>query len=1136
MKLFAAVRPGIRTSTQIFRHRLILCAAMAASIIPSGLLAQQAPVNLGTAGDYVVLSKTGITDVPPAHIVGNIAASPITGAAIHVTCAEVTGTISSVDAAGPAPCSLIVPVLLTTAISDMQTAYTDAAGRTLPDFTEFAAGNISGKTLVPGLYKWSTSVSSDATGFTLSGGPNAVWIFQVAGDLNLANSALVTLLGGAQANNIFWQVAGPTGVTLGTGASIFGTLLSAKQVIMNTGAALGGRALAQTQVTLQSNSVTTPGPLVGGIPPTVSPTVTSTVPANLAVGVATNTKLSATFSEPMDPTTMNAATFTLKNGLLAVAGTVSYVGVTETFSPTLPLLAGTTYTATITTGAKDPAGTPLAANYVWTFTTGAGPSLTPPTVTFTVPATNATGVAVGNSLTATFSEAMDPATINGATFTLQQGATVIAGAVSYAGLTATFKPTALLGVNTVYTATVTTGAKSLSGNALASNYVWSFTTSSGLDTTPPTVVFTVPATNAVNVPVGNALAATFSKAMDPLTINTTNFRLQQGNTLVAGTVSYSGLTAVFKPISILAANAAYTAVVTSAVADLAGNTMATNYIWSFTTGSALDTTRPTVISTTPADTTTQVTTTSNVIANFSKIMDPLTVTTATFLLRAGTTPVVGTVTYLGTSATFRPTAALLPNTLYVATILPAAADLAGNTMLGSYIWTFTTGNAGGQTPVCLTNFAIFSGVGVNSSGASAVTGDIGVTAGGSVTGFPPATVKGTIFTGVNANVAQALIDFTAAYQDAASRTVNSAVVTGDIGGQTFTAGLYKSTSSLAITAADVILDAKGDANAIFVFDMASTLTTGAGRQVILTGGAQAFNVFWQVGTSATLGANSVLNGSILADQSITLGTGATVFGRLGARAGAVTLQSNTVTSPAPAITLAGIFSAASWGRTVAAGSIASVFGSNFGSSTVSATAYPLVPSLAGTSFRVGNQAGPLFMTSCSQVNLQIPWESAGQTLVPVTATVAGLVSSVEPAIVAPFAPGIFTMNQSGTGQGAVEIAATAQLAGLSLAGGRAVARGEYIAIYCTGLGAVSNQPATGAAALGSPLLSATTTLPVVTIGGAAAQVSFSGLAPGFAGLYQVNALVPAGAPSGNSVNLIMSIGGIQSNTVTIAVQ
>jgi uncharacterized protein (TIGR03437 family) len=324
---------------------------------------------------------------------------------------------------------------------------------------------------------------------------------------------------------------------------------------------------------------------------------------------------------------------------------------------------------------------------------------------------------------------------------------------------------------------------------------------------------------------------------------------------------------------------------------------------------------------------------------------------------------------------------------------------------------------------------------------------------------------------------------------------------------------------------------------VFIFQIASTLTTGAGTQIILANGAQPSNVYWQVGATANLGANSVFNGNILADQSITLNTGATVNGRLAARTGTITLQSNIITSPPPAIFPQGTVNAASWTPTVAPGSIAAVFGSNLASTLTSASVYPLLPTLAGSSFQVGSLGAPLYMTSCGQANLQIPWESAGQTQVPVVATVGGLVSVQQPATIAPFAPGIFTLNQLGSGQGVVEIAPTAQLAAplSSGTGGRPVMPGEYIAIFSTGLGAVTNQPATGAPALSSPL-SWTTTLPIITIGGVQAQVTYSGLAPGLVGLYQINAVVPAGIPAGDNVSLVIGIGGIQSNTVTIAVQ
>jgi len=140
---------------------------------------------------------------------------------------------------------------------------------------------------------------------------------------------------------------------------------------------------------------------------------------------------------------------------------------------------------------------------------------------------------------------------------------------------------------------------------------------------------------------------------------------------------------------------------------------------------------------------------------------------------------------------------------------------------------------------------------------------------------------------------------TVAYNDAAGRTLGAITLAGNLGGQTLTPGLYTSTSSLEISSGDLTLDAQGDANAVFIFQMASTLTTTVGRQVILSGGAKAANVVWQVGSSATLGTGSVFKGNILAMASITVTTGATVEGRLLARTAAVTLDSNPITIPAP---------------------------------------------------------------------------------------------------------------------------------------------------------------------------------------------------------------------------------------------
>jgi uncharacterized protein (TIGR03437 family) len=230
--------------------------------------------------------------------------------------------------------------------------------------------------------------------------------------------------------------------------------------------------------------------------------------------------------------------------------------------------------------------------------------------------------------------------------------------------------------------------------------------------------------------------------------------------------------------------------------------------------------------------------------------------------------------------------------------------------------------------------------------------------------------------------------------------------------------------------------------------------------------------------------------------------------------------------------MTGTVNAASYVRPVAAGSIAAVFGSNLAiGESDPEVATPLRNTLSQSSFTVGGRVAPLYFASPGQVNLQIPWALAGLTQAPIQATVDGETSNLQMVSLAPFGPGIFTMDATGTGQGAILIAPSDQLA----APDQPVLRGEYIAIFCTGLGAVTNEPATGAPALATPL-SFTLIMPTVTIGGAEAVVSYSGLAPGFAGLYQVNAIVPEEASAGNAVPVVISIGGVTSNIVTIAVQ
>ncbi len=223
----------------------------------SAVVAAQLPVNLGTAGDFAILSKSGITDVPTSAIIGNIGTSPITGAAIGVSCTEVTGTIYDNDGFytggfdSNVLCKMTDAGLLNTARIAMEAAYTDAAGRTggIP-----IGGNIGGMTLGPGVYT-TTSDLIIPTDVILSGNSSDVWIFQIGGTLSISSAKKVILSGGAQASNVFWQVSGVT--TLGTYSIFNGNILDQTKIAMQTGAALCGRILAQTEVTLDHNYIST---------------------------------------------------------------------------------------------------------------------------------------------------------------------------------------------------------------------------------------------------------------------------------------------------------------------------------------------------------------------------------------------------------------------------------------------------------------------------------------------------------------------------------------------------------------------------------------------------------------------------------------------------------------------------------------------------------------------------------------------------------------------------------------------------------------------------------------------------------------------------------------------------------------
>lgn len=322
-----------------------------------------------------------------------------------------------------------------------------------------------------------------------------------------------------------------------------------------------------------------------------------------------------------------------------------------------------------------------------------------------------------------------------------------------------------------------------------------------------------------------------------------------------------------------------------------------------------DFTPPTVLSVLPPVGSSGICPNAVVTAVFSKAMNPATINTNTFTLTDPTGSVSGAVTYDPTTdtATFTPASpGLALSTTYTATITTGAADTFGNTLAANFTWTFMTSDASCSSTVLLAtagNFKVLAGSTVTSTttppGTTITGGDLGLSPGTSVTGFPPGTVTPPgVMHVADATAAQAQVDLTAAYNFAAGIVLPAPQsLPGELTGLTLTAGTYKTSTSTGIGTVGGILTLTGNSNSVFVFQIGSTLTTLASTQVVLSGGVLASNVFWQVGSSATLGTNSSFAGTIMALASITLDTGASLQGRALARNGAVTMDDNTITDP-----------------------------------------------------------------------------------------------------------------------------------------------------------------------------------------------------------------------------------------------
>lgn len=585
-----------------------------------------------------------------------------------------------------------------------------------------------------------------------------------------------------------------------------------------------------------------------------------------------------------------------------------------------------------------------------------------PTVTATTPAASTppvTNVDTRARVTATFSEPMTASTLNTNSFTLAcPAATAVAAAVAYDAGTrvATLTPAAPLPPNTTCVANVSTAAQDSTGIAMGGAFAWSFVTGAALavDTTRPTVAVTVPANGAAAVATNSAINIGFSEAMNAATITATSFTLVNTTlgTAVAGTVTYAAAsqTATFTPAggAALASNSQFTATLTSAATDVAGNALAGNaavapaagnHVWTFGTGATADATPPTAAAISPPDAGIGICLTQSVSVTFSEAMDPATISSSTFGVTDNGVAVPGSVSYNASSrvASFVPSAVagFAASRSFTVTVLggnTGVKDLAGNALAANRVWSFSTGTQACLSPVNLgaaATFGAFGGnAGVTNQGINTVIGgNVGSTAACTlVTGLHDATnvytetplnigaVNGSIncappAPGTAATLAiatQARADAQTAYNTLAALPPGSDPGAGQLGGLVLASGVYTAAGgTFAVTGADLTLDAQGDANAVWVFQSAAALTVGlpaTPRSVRLINGAQARNVFWQVGSAARIEDGSTMVGTIIAPAGVTVSTAGqtaqtTLTGRAIGLTASVTLVNTTIVAP-----------------------------------------------------------------------------------------------------------------------------------------------------------------------------------------------------------------------------------------------
>jgi len=616
----------------------------------------------------------------------------------------------------------------------------------------------------------------------------------------------------------------------------------------------------------------------------VCPLVVSTIPADKAIDVPLNQIVTATFNEKMNPETITQTSYTLEQGATKsaslksanaagpVAGTVTYSGLTASFVPASPLVPFTVYTGRVKTSAKDLMNNSLQTDYVWTFTT------IPQVVLTSLPIAGGTTTGTG---------------------TYAQGSTVTVTATAGTGygFTNWTENGVIVSTNTSYQLTMA-GNKALVANfstqltiALSSIPAAGGTTNGGGTFTAGSSVTVTAIPNSgytfVNWTEGIAIVSTNASYTSPLNANRTlvaNFAIGGFSLNV---IAVNG-TALKNPLLVSYTSGANVQITA---------TPNTGYSFTGWSGDATGSLNPLSVA---------MNANKNITANFA-----LTGSGFTLSVVANNGSVLKNPNLLsytsGTSVILTAT----PNSGFKFTgwsgdgtgsVSPLTVIMNSNkNITANFI-------ADGLPPLsplaidlgCAEPFAILAGSTIVSTGPSIITGKVGLFPGTALEGFPPGVINGV--TEITTPIAgDAKLCLTSAFNDGMSRSLNAVDLPGQLGGLTYTPGLYSnsSTSGISGTGANAILtlDAQGDANAVFIFKIGSTFTTDSGTSIVLAGNAQAKNIFFVVGTSATLGTNSIFYGNILADQAITLTTGAVLHGRALTRIAAVTLDASSIIIP-----------------------------------------------------------------------------------------------------------------------------------------------------------------------------------------------------------------------------------------------